>query len=322
VNPAGQDLRIPDDEVARRIETYIRDRVERHSAEGILIGLSGGLDSAVLTALAVRALGGDRVHVAFLYDRDTDAASERKARLVADSLGLDLPSESIEPAMQERGVYAPFAMRGSALSRLLNRFSLNLYRLLFREAAFESSLRRGHFGRNRLKRVVYTRTVGHIEAAFNARHIYRREMLEARAQAHNWLLLGAANRSECMVGWFVKDGVDDLPISPIMGLYKTQVRQLAAYLDIPPEIREQTPSPDMMKGVTDEFAVGVLYERIDLILDGMERGLPDEEIAALGVPRDEIGRVRRIHRLSAWKRESPHETPPVDGGISGGLRVD
>jgi len=122
------------------------------------------------------------------------------------------------------------------------------------------------------------------------------------------------------VGWFVKDGIDDLPISPIMGLYKTQVRQLAAHLELPAVIREQIPTPDMLKGVTDEFAVGIPYARTDMVLDGMECGLSNEEMAARGVTRNEIEHVLKIHHLSKWKRESPHETPPVDGSVDGGLR--
>ncbi len=184
-----------------------------------------------------------------------------------------------------------------------------------------STLRQGKFGGRRLKKLVYNLTVRHIEAGFNARHIYRREMLEKRAQDQNWLLLGAANRSECLVGWFVKDGIDDLPFSPLMGLYKTQIRQLAAYLGIPSEVQKQVPSPDMMKGIGDEFAMGVTYSNIDIILDGMDRALSDDEIIASGVTRREIYLVREMNRLSVWKRESEHDKPPGDGGVRGGFRV-
>jgi NAD+ synthase len=86
--------------------------------------------------------------------------------------------------------------------------------------------------------------------------------LESKARAQNWLLLGAANRSEWETGWFVKDGVDDLPYQPLMGLYKTQVRQLGRYLGVPGEIQQQVPSPDMMRGISDEYALGMSYSTI------------------------------------------------------------
>jgi len=71
--------------------------------------------------------------------------------------------------------------------------------------------------------------------------------------------LGTANRSEYLVGWFVKDGIDDLPFSPLIGLYKTQVRQLSEFLGLPFKIRNRLASPDMVKGITDEFALGISY---------------------------------------------------------------
>lgn len=315
-------LRIDESRTAKAIEGYIRDLLHKRSARGVLIGLSGGLDSAVLSALAVRALGKDLVHVAYLFDRDSEPESERKARVVADWLDLDLEVQDIQPAMREKRVYAPLIMRISPLSGLVTRQLINnSYRLLFAESPFMSTLRQGKFDGHRLKKLVYNLTVRHIEAGFNARHIYRREMLEKRTQCQNRLLLGAANRSECLVGWFVKDGIDDLPFSPLMGLYKTQVRQLAAYLGIPSEVQNQVPSPDMMKGIGDEFAMGVTYSNIDIILDGMDRDLPDEEMIAFGVTREEIYLVREMNRLSIWKRESEHDDPPVDGGVHGGLRV-
>lgn len=315
-------LRIDESRAAKAIEGYIRNLVHKRSARGVLIGLSGGLDSAVLSALAVRASGKDLVHVAYLFDRDSEPESERMARLVADWLGLGLEVQDIEPAMREKRIYTPLIMRISPLSGFATRQLINnSYRLLFAESPFMSTLRQGKFDGHMLKKLVYNLTVRHIEAGFNARHIYRREILEKRAQDQNWLLLGAANRSECSVGWFVKDGIDDLPFSPLTGLYKTQVRQLAACLGIPSEVQNQIPSPDMMKGITDEFAMGITYSKIDTILDGVDRGLPDEEMIASGVTKEEICLLREMNRLSTWKRESEHDEPPVDGGVRGGFRV-
>jgi NAD+ synthase len=315
-------LKIDEGRAAEGIEKYIRDLLDQHSARGILIGLSGGLDSAVLSTLAVRALGKGLVHVCYLYDRDSEKDSQHRARLVADRLGLELHLHNIDQAMQEKRIYAPLIVRLSGISGFLSRCLVNRsYRLIFAESPFVSTLRQSEFDGHRLKKLVYKSTLRHIEAGFNARHIYRREVLEKQAEDRGWLLLGAANRSECLIGWFVKGGIDDLPLSPLMGLYKTQVRQLAAYLGIPSEIRSRIPSPDMMKGLTDEFVLGINYSTIDVVLDGMDRGLSDEEMIACGIARKQISRVRELNRLSAWKRESKHAHPPVDGGTGGGIRV-
>jgi NAD+ synthase len=159
-------------------------------------------------------------------------------------------------------------------------------------------------------------------ASFEARHRYRREVLEALARENQWLPLGAANRTEWMVGWFVPGGIDDLAVQPIKGLYKTQVRQIGKHLDIPRPIMNQTPSPDMMRGITDEFALGVKYWKIDLVLDYLEGGLQREEVRKAGCSEAEIQLVSRMKELSAKRRTSRGETPPVDGTLGGGLRVD
>jgi len=315
---ANSILKIDESRVAKRIERYIQNLLDKLSARGVLIGLSGGVDSAVLSTLAVGALGKDLVHVSYLYDRDNEKESEYNAYFMANWLGLELEVQNIEPAMRERRIYAPLIMRVNVLSRFVNRHLINNYRLIFGESAFISTLRQGKFEGYKLKELVYNLTIRHIEAGFNARHIYRREILEKQAKDQNWFLLGAANRSEYLVGWFVKGGIDDLPLSPLMGLYKTQVRQLAGYLGIPPEIQSQIPSPDMFKGITDEFALGISYSKTDVVLDGVDRGLPDEEMIAAGVSRKEISQVCEMNRLSVWKRESEHADPPVDGRTSGG----
>jgi len=133
--------------------------------------------------------------------------------------------------------------------------------------------------------------------------------------------LGTANRSEYLVGWFVKDGIDDLPFSPLIGLYKTQVRQLSEFLGLPFKIRNRLASPDMVKGITDEFALGISYTALDIILDGLDRSLPNEQIAAAGVSKEQISHVRRMNQLSAWKRTNKPLDRPADGGIAGGLRI-
>ncbi|PRY81514.1 NAD(+) synthase [Marivita geojedonensis] len=160
----------------------------------------------------------------------------------------------------------------------------------------------------------------HVDSGFAARHKYRRVLLERLALERKLSLIGAANLSECDVGWFVKDGIDDLPFQPLTGLYKTQVRQLAKALALPSEISTQLPSPDMAKGVTDEFGIGHDYSVVDQVIDGVDRGLTAQDIAKLGIPLGEITDIQELMQLSDWKRQSPHEAPPVDGKLAGGLR--
>jgi len=317
-------LKINEKETVQRIENYMKDRIEKDSARGIILGLCGGIDSVLLATLAVRSIGKENVCAYFLHDRDTAESSHLMAKESAKWLGLDLKIIDIAPEMARQKVYSPGIMKISALSQTVNRkFINNSYHRLFGETPFMSTLKIGNneFNAGWLQRTTYNLTVKHIENGFNARHRYRCLYLTELSKEKNLVLMGAANRSECEMGWFVKGGIDDLPVSPLMGLYKAQVRQLSEYLKIPEPIRNQTPSPDMIKGITDEIAMGVLYSTIDCILDALEKNMPDKEILAMGIDKKELALVKEINRLSAWKRESAHETPPVDGGVHGGLRI-
>ncbi len=301
---------------------YIREDVTKHAADGVIMGLSGGIDSAVLAYLLVQALGPDKVHFYYIFDRDSEADSCVKAEFIASELNVELRIIDMTDAMREQGVYDPLIMKLNIYSHTMNRMIQHFYTAMFGENPLVSSLKEGlgRFGNNPLKRFIYNMSIKAIVAGFDARHIERRRILEGEAKSRNLLPLGAANRSEVMVGWFVKEGIDDLEDQPLSGLYKTQIRQLAAFLELPESIRKQTPSPDMMKGITDEFGIGMLYERVDRVLDCIERGCTDSP-QSCGISAKEVRYVEMLHELSSWKRESPSVEPPLYGTIAGGLRV-
>ncbi len=316
-------MRIDEERAVEAVAEYLHHLCARHSARGVLAGLSGGVDSAVLLALATRSLGESSVHAMYLYDRDSEWGQGSSAGLVAHWLGIELETESIEPGRSDGGIYASWGMRITRLSPFINRFMYRSYHLMAGETPFVSSLRAGggRVGDRRPRGSVLRSVNRYAEELFYARHRYRREVLESKARAQDWLLLGGANRSEWEVGWFVKDGVDDLPNQPLIGLYKTQVQQLARYLGVPGEIRQQAPSPDMMRGISDEYALGISYSKVDIGLDYLAGGLSRGVVRAAGVTEEELGRVREMKELSRWKRRRVSEPFPVDGGRSGGLRV-
>jgi NAD+ synthase len=224
--------------------------------------------------------------------------------------------------MEAESIYDPVSMRITSFSGWLNRWLHRTYGWVTGETPFVSALRAGKLAVEKRDKVRggYHLTVASTEAAFNARHRYRRKLLEAEARERDWVLIGAANRSEWLVGWYVQGGVDHLPLQPLIGLYKTQIRQLAAYLGLPEEVRRQAPSPDMRKGITDEFALGLPYWKIDLVLDYLDGGLNEVQITSAGVTQREMAHVQQMHMLSEWKRDPQTVPPPVEGTISGGYR--
>lgn len=323
-SPAAALLRIQEQETVSDLIAFLKKVYAESFTNGILLGLSGGIDSTLLAVLAVRLLGKEAVHAAYLFDRDSSIALGRAARGVAAWLGVSFTPVTIDQMMEERGVYAPASMRTTASSAWLNRLLHWAYCRAFGETPFITSLRAGSARQTnqRLEISQFQEMALQVEAGLNARHIHRRQLLEEMAATSNWLLLGAANRSEWLTGWFVRGGVDDLPIQPLKGLYKTQVRQLAAHLGIPEVIISQPPSPDMRRGVTDELALGVPYEHVDLVLDHLAGGVSGEQLREAGIAEREVERVREMSRLSWWKRGADFQPYPVDGGPSGGFRMN
>ena len=293
-------LKIDPEPTANRIAVEIRDRMLASGTQEVLFGLSGGVDSSLLAALCTRAADSERVHALNLCDRYSSPRLQACARAVARYLALDYQEQSITTAMRDRGVYATSGMRTTTLASWLNRLLANLYWRATGESPFLSTLK----AQQTLPERWYQTILAQAERGMNVRHRYRREVLEALAQERGWLLLGAANRSEWLIGWFVKGGVDDLPIQPLLGLYKTQVRQLAAYLELPVCVLANNPSPDMLPGITDEFAIGLDYSRLDLILEHLNGELSSEVLAAYSIGPEQIEYVHELMQSSIWKRGS------------------
>ena len=306
------------------VEDYIRRVVAERGADGVLLGLSGGIDSTLVATLAVRALGPERVHVIYLYDHLNSPALARRAERAAAGLGLKLEMRSIEAALRKKGNYRAFGIRASTFSDLPNRLFLHVSRLVVGESTFFVTLRDGAgepLSGGPIRRW-FQKITREAHASGHAKHQYRRKVAETEARRRNLQLIGAGNRSEWLTGYFTTDGIDDVDVQPIGGLYKTQVRQLAAYLDVPEDVRRQPPSPDGMKGLTDERDIGMTYRKIDLVLDHLAGGLSRETIARAGCTETDMALVREMNRLSAWMRRG---TPPydyaVDGGPGSALRV-
>ena len=306
-------LNIDSQQATADIVAFLRQKVEEYRSDGIALGLSGGVDSAVLATLGVRAVGASAVHSLDLYDRDSNPQSLELARNLAKQLGIRFEARDISALLQEQGAYASsmvrLARRWPGVAKRIVWAAWHGYRFLARENPFNLVLRQGEPLKGRLARGIYDVLAGSVERSFSARHITRRRLLEDYATERNLRVVGAANRTEWLAGWFVKDGVDDLPIAPLLELYKTQVYQLARFLEVPAVIVQQAPSPDMLPGLIDEAALGFRYETLDAVLSHVERGTDDKAAVVCSVSPHEVEQIRKLWLLSAWKRSTRHEYP-------------
>ena len=126
------------------------------------------------------------------------------------------------------------------------------------------------------------------------------------AKKNNKVVMGATNESEFRMGYFTKFGDGAYDISPMSGLYKTHVRQIARILGIPDEIIKRPPTAGLWAGQTDEGEMGITYDDLDPVLYRMSKGASDEEISArTGVPTEKVASVREKVAKSEHKRIPP-----------------
>jgi NAD+ synthase len=139
------------------------------------------------------------------------------------------------------------------------------------------------------------------------------------ANHQNRIVVGSSDKSETMMGYFTKWGDVAADISPLMDLYKTQVRQLAAHIGVPKEIVEKPSTPQLWPGQLAEKELGIKYEVLDLILLGLENFMAPDEIASqLNLRLKHVEEVKTRWLASEHKRRAPltmkmgYRTPAMD----------
>ena len=242
--------------LSKKIEAFVRSRVRAAGAKGVVVGLSGGVDSAVVAALCVAALGRRRV-LALLMNEDWQASLQ--AEKYAGQLGI--------------------ACRKVGITPILRSFEL---------AAGRTSARL---------------------ATANLKPRTRMAILYYFANSMGLLVAGTGNKSEIQTGYFTKYGDGGVDFLPIGGLYKTQVRALAAFLKVPDAIIDAPPTAGLWKGQTDEGELGITYGELDKLLHLMH----DQKLSAAKAA-EKAGTALKTAKLVEKKMLAARhklEMPPV-----------
>jgi NAD+ synthase len=234
---------------------FIRSELNRAGFSRGLVGVSGGIDSAVTCTLAARALGPENVLALSLPYKTTSEEARRHTAMVLETTGVQSKTIDITPIVE------PY-------------FELNP-------------------GMDRVRR-------GNVMARV------RMIILYDHSVEFNGLVIGTGNKTEILLGYSTLYGDSACAINPVGDLYKTQIRQLATSLDVPPEIIAKAPSADLWQGQTDEDELGFTYEQVDRLLTLLvdERMSPEECVEA-GFHADFVGQVLRRIQQSQYKRVMP-----------------
>lgn len=242
-----------DVEVVKVIELFLKQMMKESKSNGIILGLSCGLDSTVVTNLCVNILGKEKVHVLIMpYGNESNTEDSKQ---FSRELGIDYKIIDI------KNIVDPIITK---------------------------------------KKIEDVKIIGNIKSRV------RMILLYTYANADNLLVIGTSNKSEILVGYFTKYGDGGSDILPIGDLYKTQVRELASYLQIPNKIICQPPTAGLWEGQSDEGELGMKYELLDKILYGIELKLNLDEISKdLGIELSMVERVQRMVFDSVHKRKTP-----------------
>ncbi len=296
-------MNIDPEEVVLSLENFIREQVEKLEREGVILGLSGGLDSAVVAVLCKRAVGREKTLALIMPEKDSEEEHLEDAIQLAHSLGIQAKWVDLTPILRELGTYQIFRLNrisflGKSIVGAILKWAYRYYDRKTGETPFSSSLRG-------LKGKPFTSFLKKGNAYYRIKHRLRMALLYFHAELENRLVVGTANKSEYQIGYFVKHGCDDVvDISPLLNLYKTQVWELAQYLHLPSKIIDKPPSPDVIPGIIDEEAIGIPYERLDLILLALEKGWENIEIATtLGIEEGKVVYVKNLIERSQHMRQ-------------------
>jgi NAD+ synthase len=316
IDPAGE---------TERLVSLLRHNMGRVlRRRGAVVGISGGVDSSVVLALCARAFGTDRVTAVMMPEKDSDPDSERLSRSLARHYSVEAVLENITPVLEGFGCYQ---RRDAAIRRVFPEYdaavgykakiilpdnliggtALNLFSLVIITPD-------GHEKCAGLTMPDYLQIV----AASNFKQRTRMAMLYFHAELRNYAVIGTANKNEHDQGFFVKYGDGGADIKPIAHLYKTQVYQLAEYLDVPAEIQQRLPTTDTYSAhqSQEEFFFRLPFNIMDLLLKAQEYKIPATQAAAtMELTPEQVQRAfndfSRKRRTTAYLRQPPVEFEPT-----------
>ncbi len=265
--------------IGRGIREYLRASLKRR---GMVLGLSGGVDSSVCAALAVEAVGPERVFALLMPEDDASGESLEKGRMLAEQLGISYEIRDITATLQALGCYQT---RDDAIRRVFSDYDTDWRNKIVIRGGQDGRINHfnlvvespdGQLHEQRLRMEEYLQIV----AATNYKQRVRKMLEYHYADRFNYAVVGTPNRLEYDLGFFVKNGDGSADLKPIAHLYKTQVYALAEHFGIPESIRMALPSTDtysLAQG-QDEFYFALPYGEMDLALWAYDHGRAAQEL--------------------------------------------
>ena len=300
-----------------KITTTLKKLIARtFKRRGVVVALSGGIDSSVVAALCVRALGPKRVFGLLMPEKDSAAETLQLSTLIADHLQIRTAHEDITEILRAVGCYR---RRDEAIKSVIDEYQPDYKCKIVLPSVIEddkyrifSVIVQPPRGKQIKARLTPEAYLG-IVAATNFKQRVRKMLEYYHADRLNYAVSGTPNRLEYDQGFFVKLGDGAADVKPIAHLYKTQVYQLAEFLGVPDEIRRRPPTTDTysLPQSQDEFYFSLPYDKMDLCLYGKNHNIPPDQVAkTLGLTPVQIERI--YHDIENKRNTTQYlHAPPV-----------
>lgn len=237
------------EEVVESLTEFIKEQVNTNfKKKGVVIGLSGGVDSSVIAALCVKALGSKKVSGIIMPEKESNSESIRLANILAEKLGIQTIVVDITNTLESFDLYN---IKNQIIKKYFSSFNeKSKYRIVVPQDLIDRDgigfpyLEIKNENKNIEKIKLSYDDYLTITSATTIKHRTRMINLYYHAEKNNLLVMGTTNKTEFVQGYYVKYGDGGVDVEPLIDLFKTQIFQLAKFLQIPDEIIQRKPSPD------------------------------------------------------------------------------
>ena len=304
------------EETERAIKVLREIVLKRFKKRGVVVALSGGIDSSVVGALCVRAFGKEHVLGLLMPEKDSSPDTLMLSSLIAESLEIETVHEDITNILEAVGCYR---RRDEAIKSVIPEYGPEYKCKIVLPGVLDDDKYRifsvvvqSPDGKQTKVRLTPSAYLG-IVAATNFKQRTRKMLEYYHADRLNYAVTGTPNRQEYDQGFFVKLGDGSADVKPIAHLYKLQVYQMAEFLGVPEEICNRPPTTDTysMQQSQEEFYFSVPYDKMDICMYGKNNGFAPEDVAsAAGLTSEQVERV--YHDIDSKRTATQYlQTPPL-----------
>ena len=274
---------------SKRLIKFIREKTKLLHKFGVILGLSGGLDSSVVAVLAKKAFPNNSLAL-ILPERHSDKKKIKVAKSLCEDIGLNYEVIDISEILDEFGVYNMIKVNSEKIKEKLIE-------------AREKTKKKFIQG---IKPQDRPEEIKKLSIFYMPKLRTRMIMIYKYAYLNNLAVLGTTDKTEYLIGQYdpLGDGACDIDV--ITHLYKTQVKKLGKFLGVPDKILNFTPSPDLYPGITSEDMWGMSSYKLDVALWGIQHKYSIKKLNSYGISNEEIKELKEAIKNAELRRKLPY----------------